>query len=122
MPPAQCRAVSMQAKAVPGQLRERISTARVCGADGLASLLVRSACFLGRPRADCSNTPLLCSHIYRLINIDTLGLIAVRDWEETPGRADAKTARAVMLTYFAEFHEIENQGAADKRPQIAAHM
>jgi hypothetical protein len=27
-----------------------------------------------------------------------------------------------MFTYFAEFHEIENQGAGDKRPQIAAHM
>ena len=27
-----------------------------------------------------------------------------------------------MLAYFAEFHEIENQGAGDKRPQIAAHM
>ena len=26
-----------------------------------------------------------------------------------------------MLTYFAEFHEIESQGAGDKRPQIAAH-
>ena len=27
-----------------------------------------------------------------------------------------------MLSYFAEFHEIENQGAGDKRLQIAAHM
>jgi hypothetical protein len=27
-----------------------------------------------------------------------------------------------MFTYFAKFHEIENQGAADKRPQIAAHV
>lgn len=26
-----------------------------------------------------------------------------------------------MLTYFADFHKIENQGAGGKGPQIAAH-
>src|ERR1700730_14523891 len=75
--------------------------------------------FTRNPR---SNTPLVCFHIYELINIDTLDLICIRDWEETAGRNDAETARTVMLAYFAEFHEIENQGAGDKRPQIAAHM
>src|ERR1700731_3290891 len=68
-----------------------------------------------------SNTPLECFHIYKRINIDTLDLIGIRDWEETASREDAKTVAAVMLTYFPEFHEIENQGAGDKRPQIAAH-
>src|ERR1700738_544394 len=75
--------------------------------------------FSRKPRSD---RPLDCSHIYELINIDTLDLTCIRDWEETAERADVKTARAVMLTYFAEFHKIEKQGAADKRPQIAAHM
>src|SRR5580700_7070091 len=74
------------------------------------------------PRNPRSNTPLVCSHIYELSDIATLDLICIRDWEETAGRNDAKTARAVMLAYFAEFHEIENQGARGKSPQIAAHM
>jgi hypothetical protein len=69
------------------------------------------------PRNPRLNTRLACSHIYERIDIATLD-----HWEETDGRNDAKTARAVMLPYFAEFHEIENQGAGEKRPQIAAQM
>jgi len=79
----------------------------------------KSSLFSRKPR---SKPPLECSHIYELINIDTLDLFGIHDWEETAGRNDTKTARAVMLTYSAEFHEIVNQGAGDKRPQTAAHM
>jgi hypothetical protein len=86
------------------------------------ALLRRQQTFdLRGSRKPRSNTMLECSHIYELIDIDTLDLIGIRHWEETAGRGDAKTARAVMLTYFADFHEIENQGAGGKGPQIAAH-